>query len=325
MSLLTVTGDGTLRAENPVGTVYRCLGSDVDDAIAAAPYLPFADIVAATLAYLPMGGDLAPYGWRIGVGEDHFWRAARDERRRAHENAQIEFFGYEGELRISLLGPLSLATATHLGTGERLLADSGAVRELPAMLAEGAARLREDLATRLPGARITYTVWEPAFETVCAGAIPTASGYRRYQAIPREEALHLLRGLTDSLAEPTVCAPRPLPVNCPVGIDPLRLGRLETPASRNDWELVASLRDAEHLPTLLVDPQNPGPAWRSACAAWRELGFAVKEMSGLTLMASKGAHSRALNRPPLAERELREADLAALLRAAPYAAEELSG
>ena len=77
------------------------------------------------------------------------------------------------------------------------VADAGAVADLTASLAEGAAAFAADVAKRVPGARLVVQFDEPALPAVAEGMVPTASGLSRLAAV---EADPLRDGLAQVLA-----------------------------------------------------------------------------------------------------------------------------
>jgi hypothetical protein len=68
----------------------------------------------------------------------------------------------------------------------KALADPGAVADLTASLAEGAAAYVADVAKRVPGGKLVVQFDEPALPAVALGAVPTQSGWSRLAAIEDE-------------------------------------------------------------------------------------------------------------------------------------------
>jgi hypothetical protein len=137
------------------------LGDDLEEQIGTRLFLPAALGTTSADQLLPQSltllagttGDLASYGWRIGPGSSRSWRSAQETRQRLLEAARIALHGYEGDLVVTTLGPLTLTAATFLGSGERTLADRGALRDLPHLLAEGIAEHLAAVRSHVPGAR----------------------------------------------------------------------------------------------------------------------------------------------------------------------------
>jgi len=88
--------------------------------------------------------------------------------------------GFRGPLKIQLCGPWTLAATLELPrTLNVAIADPGAVADLTASLAEGAAAHAAEVAKRVPGAQLIVQFDEPALSAVAGGEVPTASGLSR--------------------------------------------------------------------------------------------------------------------------------------------------
>lgn len=175
----------------------------VTGSLEAFPYLPElpargpgADMIGRTLGMLvEVYGHVEPSGWRISD------RPGRDTRR-AHSwlgedlDALEEFTqGYEGPLKVSAVGPWTLATALETRNGEAALGDPGACRDLAASLAEGLRGHLADVRRRVPGARVVLQLDEPSLTAVLQGRVKTASGYRTHRAVDRAVVEGALRDL----------------------------------------------------------------------------------------------------------------------------------
>src|SRR5688500_648860 len=138
-------------------------------------------------------GLLAGLHVEVGTGVWRFVpRGGRDEQRACNalttdldaleEVAQ----GYDGPLKIRIVGPWTLVASIELAKGEKALADGGAVRDIAASLAEGLARHLDDLRRRLPRlGRVVVQVDEPLLSAVLASELPTASGWGRLRSYER--------------------------------------------------------------------------------------------------------------------------------------------
>jgi hypothetical protein len=170
------------------------------------PYLPElpergpgADLTGRTAALLvDMAVEVTPRGWRLTD------RPGRDlARARSMLSSDLDVLeemldGFRGPLKIQLCGPWTLAATLELPhTMTMAVADPGAVADLTASLAEGAAAHVGELAKRVPGAALVVEFDEPALPAVAEGAVPTASGMSRLAAI---EADPLRDGLAEVLA-----------------------------------------------------------------------------------------------------------------------------
>jgi len=173
-------------------------GTDMMDAIKIAfaecpdlPYLPelpargsYAQLIGRSTAFLAgLAVDLQPAGWRLtdASGRDHRLAIStlRNDLDLLEEHAQ----GYEGTVKLSVAGPWTLAAMMERPRGDRVLADSGARRDLSQSLAEGTAQLVAELVRRLPDVEPLIQLDEPMLPAVLAGTIATASGLSRHRAI----------------------------------------------------------------------------------------------------------------------------------------------
>src|SRR5205085_6861567 len=91
--------------------------------------------------------------------------------------------GYTGLFKIQVAGPWTLAATVERPRGDRVLADTGARRELAQSLAEGLTGHLADLRRRVPGASWIVQLDEPALPAVLNGAVPTASGFHRHRSV----------------------------------------------------------------------------------------------------------------------------------------------
>ncbi|OEV05544.1 methionine synthase [Streptomyces oceani] len=167
------------------------------------PYLPElpargpgADLIGRTVGLLAeMYGQLEPSGWRLSD------RPGRDTRRArawlGEDLDALEEFtqGYAGPLKVSVVGPWTLAAALQRRGGEAVLGDPGACRDLTTSLAEGVREHLTELRRRVPGARPVLQLDEPSLAAVLRGAVRTASGYRTHGAVDRAVVEGALREL----------------------------------------------------------------------------------------------------------------------------------
>ena len=165
------------------------------------PYLPElpargpgADIIgrgAGLLADLEV--DLQPMGWRFVD------RAGRDSHRTSAllredlDELAEAFDAYEGDLKVQIAGPWTLASSIWLHRGERAVVDVGATRDLIASLAEGLRVHLAELARLVPKAKLVVQIDEPGLPSVLSGELPTASGFGRIRAIDPTIATEGLR------------------------------------------------------------------------------------------------------------------------------------
>jgi cobalamin-independent methionine synthase catalytic subunit len=149
---------------------------------------PGADLTGRTAALLvEIPVEVTPRGWRLAE------RPGRDlARARTMLSSDLDVMaevldGFRGPLKIQLCGPWTLAATLELPrTLNVAIADPGAVADLTASLAEGAAAHAAEVAKRVPGAQLVVQFDEPALPAVAGGEVPTASGLSRLRAVEAE-------------------------------------------------------------------------------------------------------------------------------------------
>ncbi|AQP52101.1 hypothetical protein [Tessaracoccus flavescens] len=139
-----------------------------------------------------LGFDVQPAGWRLTSHSTAEHRKAQAQWRSDLDDTEELLQGFDQTLKIGVCGPWTLAATVERPTGDRLLADHGARRELAQALDEGVRELRADLTKRLPEATIAIQVDEPALLAVADGTIPTASGFSRHRRVDRPELVAAL-------------------------------------------------------------------------------------------------------------------------------------
>jgi len=124
-----------------------------------------------------------PTGWRLtsARGKDML----RATSFMSHDLDEIEavYQGYEGDFKIQVVGPWTLAASIENRSGEKLLRDLGAVSDLAQALAGAIQSHASDVARRLPQAQIALQLDEPLLRDVLRGSIPTQSGWAAYSAV----------------------------------------------------------------------------------------------------------------------------------------------
>jgi len=177
------------------------------------PYLPElpdrgpgADLTGRTAALLvDMPVEVTPRGWRLAE------RPGRDlARARTMLSSDLDVMeevldGFRGPLKVQLCGPWTLAATLELPrTLNVAIADPGAVADLTASLAEGAAAHVAEVAKRVPGARLVVQLDEPALGAVAGGEVPTASGLSRLRPVEAETLRERLAQVIASTGKYTV-------------------------------------------------------------------------------------------------------------------------
>ncbi|HEU4513534.1 MAG TPA: methionine synthase [Nocardioidaceae bacterium] len=161
-----------------------------------------------------LGADLQPAGWRLtGSAPGIDQRRAKSLLAQDLDALEDQARGYDGQLKVQVTGPWTLAATVERPKGDRLLADPGARRELAQALAEGVREHVADLRRRVPGADLVVQLDEPALPAVLAGRVPTASGFHRHRSVDDPGASPALEwvmaAVSESRATPVVhcCAP----------------------------------------------------------------------------------------------------------------------
>jgi len=173
---------------------------------------PGADLTGRTAALLvDIAVEVTPRGWRLAE------RPGRDlARAKSMLSADLDVLqevldGFRGPVKIQLCGPWTLAATMELPrTMNVAIADPGAVADLTASLAEGAAAFAADVAKRVPGTRLVVQFDEPALPAVAEGMVPTASGLSRLAAVEADTLRQRLEQVLASTHAYTVvhcCAP----------------------------------------------------------------------------------------------------------------------
>jgi len=177
-------------------------GTDLADAVkialAECPELAFlpelpergvhAQLVGRSTALLSgLAVDLQPAGWRLTDGSGREHRLARSTLRSDLDLLEEHAQGYRGRLKLSAGGPWTLAAMMERPRGDRVLADSGARRDLAQSLTEGVFELVSDLMRRLPDVSFVLQLDEPLLPAVLAGSVPTASGFSRHRVVDLPE------------------------------------------------------------------------------------------------------------------------------------------
>jgi methionine synthase II (cobalamin-independent) len=157
---------------------------------------PGADLTGRTAALLvEIPVEVTPRGWRLAE------RPGRDlARARTMLSSDLDVMeevldGFRGPLKIQLCGPRTLNVA---------IADPGAVADLTASLAEGAAAHVAEVAKRVPGARLVVQLDEPALSAVAGGEVPTASGLSRIAPVEADTLRERLAQVIASTGKYTV-------------------------------------------------------------------------------------------------------------------------
>jgi methionine synthase II (cobalamin-independent) len=219
------------------------------------PYLPelpargpYAQLIGRSTAFLAgLAADLQPAGWRLTDASSRDHRLAVSTLRRDLDLLEEHAQGYAGTLKLSVAGPWTLAAMMERPRGDRVIADSGARRDLGQSLAEGITQLVAELVGRLPDVEPLVQLDEPMLPAVLGGAIANASGLLRHRAIESSEVSGAIIHTRDRLAM------TPVVVHCCAADPPIELLRLAGVSgvlldidqlSSTDWDVVGATLEA---------------------------------------------------------------------------------
>ena len=169
----------------------RIVAGEIGDAAALAVMPsrgPGADQVGRTMALMSRvdsGFSIAaePSGWRLASGQGRDVRRALAWLDEDLDRLEAELAHSTSPIKVSLAGPWTLGASVELASGEKVIRDPGAMRDVVAALALGAAEHLRVMRARFPSAALVLQLDEPALPAVLGGAVPTASGWQRYRAV----------------------------------------------------------------------------------------------------------------------------------------------
>jgi methionine synthase II (cobalamin-independent) len=189
------TGVGSMPGEDFAEVTRTVLGELPD--VAHLPELPARGAIAGMIGrtaglVADLGFDLQPAGWRLtdASGVDH--RRARSLLGQDLDTLEELTQGYDGRLKVQVVGPWTLAAAIEKPRGDKVLSDVGARRDLAQALAEGVSDHLADVHRRVPSASLVLQVDEPSLPLVMTGRVPTASGFHRHRSVDAPAASQAL-------------------------------------------------------------------------------------------------------------------------------------
>lgn len=316
-SAVVATAAGVMPGED-LFTSARHLEQELTGHLPVLPELParghHATLQGRAVAMLAeLHAELTSYGWRLtsGAGADH--RRTR-QLLRADVDTLADVRGARAEsgddhtpaeLVVHLLGPVSLAAQLALPSGEKILTDHGARRDVADSLAAGAGLHLEHVRRSCAPTSLRVILLEPDFTRACAGAIPTVSGYRSIRALPRDDARALLGGFAQALrtagADEVILDLEEAPQlehveDFRAGSSPSvdGFGLPLAGLGARDWERTAELveqgtRFAAALLSEAPDPRSGAPLPQVSSLAsrvstpWRALGMPMASLHSMTL------------------------------------------
>lgn len=275
--------------------------------LAVLPELPergvWAEPIARSAALITeLGFDLQPHGWRIGVPDGVDARRAR-ALLRSDENLLADVVGAENapssRLKLTVLGPWSLAANLYLAGGERAVSDHGARRDIIEAYAQGLDQWLARLRRTTGIGQYTLQLEEPLLPAVLEGALPTASGYRTLRSVGRQEARQGFATLVEALAQGHQASwVARLPQSDPAWserVDLIRQAGIDSVVANPreldhaGWERLAELIEGGgrlFLEVLEPGAKAPGvvQAVKDLLRPWRMLGLPLERLSALRLM-----------------------------------------
>ena len=279
------------------GTDAREAARIVTGTLEQLPYLPElpargpgADMIGRTAGLLvELYARLEPSGWRVGDAPGRDTRRARswlgEDLDALEEFAQ----GYSGALKVSAVGPWTLAASLERRNGEAMLGDAGACRYLAGSLAEGLRGHLAEVRRRVPGVTVVLQLDEPSLTAVLTGRVPTASGYRTHPAVDRAVVEQALREVIGAAGEATGGGPVVVH-SCAPGVPIALLRRAGAAGISLDLSLLTERDDeavgeaveggtalfAGIVPGAGTDPaalSDPGGSVMGVRTLWRRLGL----------------------------------------------------
>ena len=152
---------------------------------------------AALLLDLPT--ELGVHGWTLADRPGRDLDRARSAVREDLDALAISAHQYSGRLVVPVIGPVTLAATLYRARGDRVLADSGALRELGESLGAGVAAHVARVRSLIPSAQVVVVLDEVDLVAALRGTVPSFSGRTMLRAVPAPVAAELLRGVLDSI------------------------------------------------------------------------------------------------------------------------------
>lgn len=177
------------------GTNVYDVASTIRDVCIGLPHLaelpergPGAAMIGRTMGLISeVSNDFAvetvPTGWRLTNGRGRDMRRADSFMSNDLDIIEQVYEGYEGDFKIQVVGPWTLAASVEMRSGEMVLRDPGAVRDLTAALAHTVTRHAADVRRRIPKANLLVQFDEPLLKDVLRGSIKTQSGFSAYREV----------------------------------------------------------------------------------------------------------------------------------------------
>jgi len=188
------------------GTDIAAAAGQVAEAFPDAPFLPElpargpeAAMVGRALGLIGecagLGFEPAVTGWATAAHRSRSQRLAWATVRDDLDLTAALLAGWAGPFHVAVTGPWTLAALVARGSGEAVLGDAGATRDLAQAWVEAARQWVARVGAVLPEAAVTLQVDEPLLPAVLGAEIKTVSGLGRHRAPDRETVAAAYAGL----------------------------------------------------------------------------------------------------------------------------------
>lgn len=261
---------------------------------------PWADPVGRAAALLvDMPTELGVHGWALADRPGRDLDRARSVVGEDLDALAVAAFGYAGRIVVPVVGPLTLAATLYLARGDRVVSDTGAVRELTESLGVGIAAHVDRLRGHVPGAQVVVLVDEHDLAAVIAGAVPSFSGRAMLRSVPAPAAAELLSMLVDAVREASGSqvvidvGPAWTTVGTAVSAGADAVALAVGQVGRQGWERVAETVEAG-IPLWAAVPgrsgasdgrsARTGPQARVLHRPWREVGLPVGGLAEVVVL-----------------------------------------
>ncbi|MFW0154449.1 hypothetical protein ACN08X_00160 [Rothia sp. P6271] len=296
---------GTLSGENLLDSIFRVRGELGDPHLPFLPELPQRGYAATTLARTiatldELHAEGVSYGWKLSNGTSRESQLARSTFR-SDINLLADIIGQEedrGEnLKLQLMGPVSLAVSLYLPNGERAISDYGARRDIRDSFLNGLFNWIDTIDTATGSQHLYLQLEEPYLNAALTGNIPTASGYRTIRHLPEQELQETYSIVQKHLQQRSISlAITGCDIQTLHTIDsiPDALWFDTTGYTQHDWEKIAPHAERGKELWLAVTGNNmsfdvPPHAyhlWKS----WRTIGLPAHYLSQVTLYDNATLH-----------------------------------
>jgi len=200
-----VTGIGSWPGTNvrEAATMVRDLCPHLPHLVELPQRGPGADMIGRTMSLLSaISSDLSvettTTGWRLAKSRGRDMRRADAYLDEDLDVVEEVFENYVGDYKVQLVGPWTLAAGVDTSSGDKLLTDVGACREVAEVLAHAAQQHVAAVSKRLPGANIILQIDEPSLPFVLQGGIKTQSGWGKYSPVEPQIVAGSLQSVADS-------------------------------------------------------------------------------------------------------------------------------